>query len=238
MAACPATPRTPHVARSNALPPKNTPSATFHTNPVELAIYGTPKQSGSHSKGCRGSAPTEAPHTRWRGLGPGTGRTPATGSASGPAITPEDRFARRWATSARSTIPARPNGRFWPPRAISIIRRHSCACAASRESQARSCGSSSRPSGVTSRPALNEKPAQGPVRLRSRTIRLHATAGPRVEASSVPVWPRCSEHNIHYAKCCIGLWPRSCPRRGNGWASGSALACVLSPRPRMRSRHD
>ncbi|MGT9866031.1 DUF3693 domain-containing protein [Stenotrophomonas maltophilia group sp. P373] len=25
---------------------------------------------------------------------------------------------------------------------------------------------------------------------------------------------------------------------GNGWASGSALACVLSPRPRMRSRHD
>ncbi|WP_425602036.1 DUF3693 domain-containing protein [Stenotrophomonas maltophilia] len=45
-------------------------------------------------------------------------------------------------------------------------------------------------------------------------------------------------HDIHYAKCCIGLWPRSCPRRGNGWASGSALACVLSPRPRMRSRHD
>ncbi len=25
---------------------------------------------------------------------------------------------------------------------------------------------------------------------------------------------------------------------GNGWASGSALACALSPRPRMRSRHD
>jgi len=27
-------------------------------------------------------------------------------------------------------------------------------------------------------------------------------------------------------------------QRGNGWASGSALACVLSSRPRMRSRHD
>ncbi|MBN5090518.1 DUF3693 domain-containing protein [Stenotrophomonas maltophilia] len=25
---------------------------------------------------------------------------------------------------------------------------------------------------------------------------------------------------------------------GNGWASGSALACALRPRPRMRSRHD
>ncbi|MDQ7276893.1 DUF3693 domain-containing protein [Stenotrophomonas sp. Sm3147] len=45
-------------------------------------------------------------------------------------------------------------------------------------------------------------------------------------------------HDIHYAKCCIGLWRRSCPRRGNGWVSGSALACALSPRPRMRSRHD
>lgn len=157
---------------------------------------------GSSDPGCRGSAPTGAPHTRWRGFGPGSGRTPATGSASGPAITVEDRFARRWATSARSTMPARPNGRFWPPRAISIIRRHSWACAASSDSHARSCGSSSRPSGVTSRPSLNEKPAQGPVRLRSRTIRLHATAGPRVEASPVPVWPRCFEHNIHYAKSC------------------------------------
>ncbi|MRE90129.1 hypothetical protein CEE61_02235 [Stenotrophomonas maltophilia] len=41
-------------------------------------------------------------------------------------------------------------------------------------------------------------------------------------------------HDIHYAKCCIGLSVRSCPPRGNGWASGLALACTLSPRPRMR----
>ncbi|MCU1140074.1 DUF3693 domain-containing protein [Stenotrophomonas maltophilia] len=57
------------------------------------------------------------------------------------------------------------------------------------------------------------------------------------EAQAMPQ-PGNALHDIHYAKCCIGLWPRSCPRRGNGWASGSALACVLSPRPRMRSRHD
>ncbi|HEF1860087.1 TPA: DUF3693 domain-containing protein [Stenotrophomonas maltophilia] len=45
-------------------------------------------------------------------------------------------------------------------------------------------------------------------------------------------------HDIHYAKWCIGLLRRSYPPHGSGWASGSALACVLSPRPRMRSRHD
>ncbi|HDS1130044.1 TPA: hypothetical protein QDZ99_004778 [Stenotrophomonas maltophilia] len=45
-------------------------------------------------------------------------------------------------------------------------------------------------------------------------------------------------HDIHYAQCCIGLPQRSYPPHGNGWASGSALACALNPRPRMRSRHD
>lgn len=30
----------------------------------------------------------------------------------------------------------------------------------------------------------------------------------------------------------------SSPPHGNGWASGSALACGLRPRPRLRSRHD
>lgn len=53
--------------------------------------------------GCRGSAPTEAPHTRWRGIGPGIGRSAAGGSASGPAITTADRCLRRLTTSRRLT---------------------------------------------------------------------------------------------------------------------------------------
>lgn len=202
MTACPAKPRTPHVASNSALPPTNTPSATFHTNPVELAIYGTPKQSGGHSKGCRGSAPTETPHTRWRRFGPGAGRAATGGSASGPAITLDNRSWRRAIKVATSITSACTAGKAFlaalvlqrfrgcpdraSPRSSPIIRRHSCACAAVSDSHARSCGSSSRPSGVTNRPPLNEKPAQGPVRLRSRTIRLHATAGLRIEARCVP----------------------------------------------------
>lgn len=200
--------------------------------------------AASNESGCRGSAPTEAPHTRWRCFGPGTGRTAAGGSASGPAITLDNRSWRRAIKVATSITSAGTAGKLFlaalvlqrfrgcpdrgSPRSWPIIRRHSCACAASRDSHARSCGSNSRPSGVTSRPRLNEKPAQGPVRLRSRTIRLHATAGPRVEASSVPVWPTPCEHNIHYAKSWIGrirafvssawqwlgLWLGSCLRPG------------------------
>ena len=49
-------------------------------------------------------------------------------------------------------------------RAASIIRRHSCAWQAVSDSQARSSGSSSRPSGVIRRSPRKEKPAQGPVR--------------------------------------------------------------------------
>ncbi len=49
-------------------------------------------------------------------------------------------------------------------RAASIIRRHSCAWQAVSESQARSSGSSSRPSGVIRRSPRKEKPAQGPVK--------------------------------------------------------------------------
>lgn len=49
-------------------------------------------------------------------------------------------------------------------RAASIMRRHSCACAAVSDSQARSSGSSSRPSGVIRRSPRKEKPAQGPVK--------------------------------------------------------------------------
>lgn len=45
-------------------------------------------------------------------------------------------------------------------------------------------------------------------------------------------------HDIHYAQCCAGLRPRSCPRRGNGWASGSALACLFVPPTRTSSQHD
>lgn len=49
-------------------------------------------------------------------------------------------------------------------RAASIIRRHSCAWQAVSDSQARSSGSSSRPSGVIRRSPRKEKPAQGPVK--------------------------------------------------------------------------
>ncbi|GEM_PF-4172757 len=56
--------------------------------------------------GCRGIAPTEAPHTRWRGLGPGTGMTAATGSASGPAITLDNRCWRRAINVATSITSA------------------------------------------------------------------------------------------------------------------------------------
>ncbi|MBN4973109.1 hypothetical protein JY404_01470 [Stenotrophomonas maltophilia] len=36
----------------------------------------------------------------------------------------------------------------------------------------------------------------------------------------------------------VSAGPPSSAPRGNGWASGSALACDPVPRPRMRSRHD
>lgn len=49
-------------------------------------------------------------------------------------------------------------------RADSIIRRHSCAWQAVSDSQAKSSGSSSRPSGVIRRSPRKEKPAQGPVK--------------------------------------------------------------------------
>lgn len=49
-------------------------------------------------------------------------------------------------------------------RAASIIRRHSCAWQAVSDSQARSSGSNSRPSGVIRRSPRKEKPAQGPVK--------------------------------------------------------------------------
>lgn len=49
-------------------------------------------------------------------------------------------------------------------RAASIIRRHSCAWQAVSDSQARSSGSNSRPSGVIRRSPMKEKPAQGPVK--------------------------------------------------------------------------
>lgn len=127
--------------------------------------------------GCRGSAPTEAPHTRWRGLGPDTGRTAAGGSASGPTIATAERCLRRHTTSRRLTTVAgwwrMPASRLLTflelsidgtERAASIIRRHSCAWQAVSDSQARSSGSSSRPSGVIKRSPRKEKPAQGPVK--------------------------------------------------------------------------
>lgn len=133
--------------------------------------------AGSNDSGCRGGAPTEAPHTRWRGLGPGTGRTAAGGSASGPAIATADRCLRRLTTSRRLTTVAGRSlataARLFPrielsdfgaDRAASIIRRHSCAWQAVSDSQARSSGSSSRPSGVIRRSPRKEKPAQGPVK--------------------------------------------------------------------------
>jgi hypothetical protein len=124
--------------------------------------------AGSNDSGCRGSAPTEAPHTRWRGLGPGTGRTAATGSASGPAITLDNRRWRRAINVATSITPAESivleGFSAGADRSCAIIRRHSCAWQAVSDSQARSCGSSSRPSGVIMRSPRKEKPAQGPVK--------------------------------------------------------------------------
>ncbi len=123
---------------------------------------------GSCDPGCRGSAPTEAPHTRWRGLGPGTGRTAATGSASGPAIALDNRRWRRAINVATSITSAESivleGFSVGADRNCAIIRRHSCAWQAVSDNQARSCGSSSRPSGVIRRSPRKEKPAQGPVR--------------------------------------------------------------------------
>ncbi len=64
-----------------------------------------PRRPARIVPGCRGGAPTEAPHTRWRRFGPGTGRTAAGGSASGPAITLGKRTSLRLRTTSwRSTI--------------------------------------------------------------------------------------------------------------------------------------
>lgn len=133
--------------------------------------------AASNEPGCRGSAPTETLHTRSRRFGPGSVRSAAAGSASGPAIATAERCLRWLTTSRRLTTVA---GRWRMPasrlrtflelsidgaaRAASIIRRHSCAWQAVSDSQARSCGSSSRPSGVIRRSPRKEKPAQGPVR--------------------------------------------------------------------------
>jgi len=172
----------------------------------------------THHAGCRGAPPTEAPHTRWRDLGPGIGRTAATGSASGPAITLGE---RRWFLARTSRFAGTPR--------VSIGRSHSCACAAVSDSHARSCGSSSRPSGVTSRPPLNEKAAQGPVSFRSRTIRLHARVGADAAARTAPASHAASNiiyimRNVVFAESGPLLAPH-----GNGWASGSAPASALRP---------
>lgn len=133
--------------------------------------------ASSEVSGCRGSAPTEAPHTRsWR-RGPGAGRSAAGGAASGPAITTAERCFR-WLTTSRKLTTVAGQSRSLverlrtflelsidgTERAASIIRLHSCAWQAVSASQARSCGSSSRPSGVIRRSPRKEKPAQGPVK--------------------------------------------------------------------------
>lgn len=184
---------------------------------------GRPASSSAmNGPGCRGGAPTEPPHTRWRRFGPGTGRTAAGGSASGPAIALDE---RRWffINTSRIATTAQPlcsKGFRMPfagtPR-VSISRRHSCACAAVSDSHARSWGSSSRPSGVTSRPPLNEKPAQGPVSFRSRTIRLHARVGAEADARTAPASR--GRWNIIY------IMRNGIRRFGQRWSSfvGSAL---------------
>lgn len=124
--------------------------------------------AASNEPGCRGSAPTEAPHTRWRGLGPGAGGTPIDRSASGPAITLDNRRWRRAINVATSITSAESivleGFSVGTDRNCAIIRRHSCAWQAVSDSQARSSGSNSRPSGVIRRSPRKEKPAQGPVR--------------------------------------------------------------------------
>lgn len=110
-------------------------------------------------------------------------------------------------------------------RASPIRRRHSCAWAAVSDSHARSCGSSSRPSGVTSRPALNEKPAQGPVRFRSRTIRLHARVGAGADARSTPA-SHGTENIIYIMRNAVSVRRWLCRLR---MAMAEALAWLLPP---------
>lgn len=94
-------------------------------------------------------------------------------------------------------------------RAASIIRRHPCAWQAVSDSQARSSGSSSRPSGVIRRSPRKEKPAQGPV----RSIR---------SCGSNSIMPRSHP------------WPGT-EGGGKSRAKGPAIA---TPRARTRSRPD
>lgn len=183
------------------------PSESYQTDGSRFLRPQAAGSAAASSDRGVGAAPLrEAPYPRWRRFGPGTGRTPAGGSASGPAITLDNLSWRRAIKVATSITSAGTAGKLFlaaivlqrfrgcpdrgSPWSWPIIRRHSCACAAVSDSQARSCGSSSRPSGVTSRPPLNEKPAQGPVSFRSRTIRLHARVGAGAAARDVPATPR------------------------------------------------
>lgn len=124
-----------------AMPSSRTAHMPSHGNSQRLRGIGCRYSGRSRSirpprhpvgilAGCRGGAPTETPHTRWRGIGLGIGRRLAGGSASGSAITMDNCC---WLLISRSRIattaqPLCSKGFRAPlagtPRA-SINRRHS-----------------------------------------------------------------------------------------------------------------
>jgi hypothetical protein len=92
---------------------------------------------------------------------------------------------------------------------------------------------------VTSRPPLNEKPAQGPVSVRSRmgeVPSLVVRQGQRQHPCQPP--PCCSEHNIHYAKWRLRPSVALSGPPGAEFACGSALASLPGHLARASLRHD
>ncbi len=124
-------------------------------------------------------------------------------------------------------------------RAASIIRRHSCAWQAVSDSQARSSGSNSRPSGVIRRSPRKEKPAQGPVKsirwCGSNSImpRSHPWPGSQVAGKSRARGPAIAKrkrrrlgfgrsmisHNVYYVPIGLG--------RTSGLAATTSALCLL-----------
>ena len=138
---------------------------------VSFAVHTSPKASCGHCSWGVGAGPLRTTlHPRARGFRPGLISTAMGGSALGPAI-PLDSLRWRLAIRVATSTTVESLALQWfrcgdpagLPRSWSIIRRHSCAWQAVSDSQARSSGNSSRPSGVIRRLPRKAKPAQGPV---------------------------------------------------------------------------